>query len=65
MEVGKNWFLSWIAKDLLEFQNFLHFINGCENDLRIFLDEVKEKIVELGHVRGFHSRSTYEKLNSQ
>lgn len=65
-EFLKNWFISWIAKELPEFQKFLNFINRLEkdeNNLRIFLDEVKEEIIEFGMMKGFHSRLTYEKIN--
>lgn len=64
LEFHKNWFISWIAKELSEFQKLLHFINRLESgdSLRIFLDEVKEEIIELGRLKGFHSRLTYEKL---
>jgi hypothetical protein len=65
LEFRENWFISWISKELTEFQKFLNFINrqeGVDNNLRIFLDEVKEEIIELGRFKGFHSRLTYEKI---
>ena len=67
LEFRKNWFISWIAKELDEFNKFLDFINKLESEsdsesLRIFLDKVKEEIIELGRLKGFHSRLTYEKL---
>ena len=61
-EFNKNWFLLWLAKELQEFQKFSNFINRLESgSLRIFLDKVKEEIIELGRLKGFHTRLTYEK----
>lgn len=55
-ELRQNWFISWIAKDLQRFKQFCQF--PSQNAL--FIDQVREEVIQLGRLKGYHSLSAYQ-----
>ena len=53
-----NWFISWLAKDLNQFQKLCQFLKEHPK-FRVFLNQKRDEIIEYGRLKGFHSILSY------
>ena len=63
LPTSSNWFIVWLAKDLNQFKKFCQFFREKPN-LQLLLDPFRDKIVEVGRLKGFHSKLSYDNCES-